>query len=335
MAEVGGVVRGDPADVHPAPRCRRRSARAAPDACRAGAPAGRARAGAGTAAAAGQASHAPRAERLSRPRTRSERRPRDDRAVASPGADGAVRTRPRDGGPAARAPGSGPRRSRSARGPVPASSLRTPAGRSRSRSVRRPGRPRSRSSTSPARSSGVAGPAPEHGAQLVLDVEGQPVVDAVHVARRRAPARDRPCGRCCSSTTSNTAIRRRRRVVGVHQHHRPAVAALGVQHLEPARRHLAGGDDVDSPAPGSPRLDRRPAPARPVVTHHCTLPGPNGPSRSTVGGTTPPAVARGHHVGGHLAPRPACRPGSPTAAAPPPPACRRSRCRRRPGATVA
>ena len=105
--------------------------------------------------------------------------------------------------------------------------------------------------------------------------------------RRRAPRRPASTSTCpplrsaLLSTTSSTAIRRSRVVVGVREHDRLAVRAECVQDAQPARGEPTGRHDVD----------QRGVVASTVSTHSCTMPGPNGPSRRTVGGTTPQPVA--------------------------------------------
>ena len=158
----------------------------------------------------------------------------------------------------------------------------------------------------------VPGPAPQHGAQLVLGVQADAVVDPAH----------RPVG--ADEHVSALAV-------GVVEHR--------VQHRHPAQLGPVGVHQADLTvgAVGSPSLASRMRSqpsgmaalgttstrltAGSVSTHSWHIPGPNGPSRSRVGGTRSQPVAR--ETGRRRPPaRPACRPGSPTAVAPPRPACR-------------
>ena len=96
------------------------------------------------------------------------------------------------------------------RAPCAVSSSREPLAQLAAR-ARRASRSRSSSDAVVER---VAGPAPQHRAQLLVLAERHAVVDAVRrPARRRAArgpaARARPCGRRCSPTSRSTHMRRR------------------------------------------------------------------------------------------------------------------------------
>ena len=93
---------------------------------------------------------------------------------------------------------------------------------------------------------------------------------------------------------------------GVEHRHPAQVRVVARAPAPPARRPAVGLDD-GQPARCTVRRDQvhQPRPARRASsrrrprhrcrirpsTHSCTMPGPNGPSRSTVGGTTPQPVA--------------------------------------------
>ena len=182
VAQVGGVVRRDAADVQPG-RARRASvATSAPDRrCRGPATGGPGRRGsAGTSGAAARL-------RMSAKPSRA--------AAAQNGGHGIARPLP------ARASGRVPRREQPL-GTAAPSAVHLDAGAAgRASRVAQPAVERRRAAARrAATSSSVSGspePAPQHGAQLVLDVEGDAVVDAVAVAVGHRAARARPCGRRC------------------------------------------------------------------------------------------------------------------------------------------
>ena len=191
MAEVGRVVRGDAADVHPGHRagCERADL-----------------AGGGVVDA--QRRSRCRAAAARDARRAASRAPRSEDVRASPaaqnGGQGMAGQSPDGCGwtpvaqqavaPAARA-------ARTSAGQQLARAGRR-AGPSRSSSQRRPG-PR------PPRRQRLAAPLPQHGPQLVLDGEADPVVDALHPAVRASGSRWPPLRSALFTTTSNTAIRRR------------------------------------------------------------------------------------------------------------------------------
>ncbi len=117
-------------------------------------------------------------------------------------------------------------------------------------------------------------PAPEHRAQLVLGVQRHPVVhpvDAVVGADQDVPA----LAVGVVDHDVERGHRAQRWVVGVHQHGRLAAASRGPAAPAASPSGTASGETTSTSSTSSR-----------VSTHRCTMPGPNGPSRNTVGGTS-------------------------------------------------
>ena len=163
---------------------------------------------------------------------------------------------------------------------------------------------------------GLAHPAPEHGAQLVLHVEGDAVVDAVAVTvghGQHVPAL--AVGVVDEDVEDGHPAHRR--AVLVHQRHPAVVLVDAVEDVQPPGRDPSLPHQVD----GRLRIVRLLPPLHHARARAARRAGRCGARRSSPAPptrrTTPPRAP------------PACRRGSPTAAAPPPPACR-PRARRRP-----
>ena len=201
-------------------------------------------------------------------------------------------------------------------GPAAGTSRPPPARRTRTRtrrtsrldsSHRAAGSPSPRAASSPSSAStassgnGSPGPAPQHGAQLVVLVEGQPVVDAVH------PVRGVPRRTTAQHVTAlavgvvDDGVEQRHPqqvgVVGVREHHVLTLVPAGVEDRAPPRRHRLGRYDVDE---AGSRVGRRPGPGS---TQACAIPAPEGPVRSPHRRRHDiPAGRLGHRVRRDLAP---------------------------------
>ena len=207
----------------------------------------------------------------------------------SSAADSALRTAAR-GWPASRRTARDSGRSAAAGRPGAASRRTSRAGEQLAQRVAElalePAPAAARGPRSPRPASGSPRPAPQHGAQLVLGVEADPVVDAVARARRPIGSRWPPLRSALLTTASKTrhpAQRRRRRRGRAAA--RSTVSSTSIQSWHHAR------------------------PERPVAQHRRRHDVP-------AGGLARPGRPRPRA-------RPACRPGSPTAAARRGPACRR------------